>query len=80
MDKVEVRYRSGLGTPSMGDQAMRVNGEWLNWLSRRISHWLMIASVVVLNQSIGDWYSHAAVFDGSAAMIFSTAAVTAGSS
>jgi pimeloyl-ACP methyl ester carboxylesterase len=33
-----------------------------------------------LNQSTGDWYSHAAIFACCSAAIFSTAAVTAGSS
>jgi hypothetical protein len=34
---------------------------------------------IALNQSIGDWYTHAATLPCSAAAIFSTAAVTADS-
>jgi hypothetical protein len=33
-----------------------------------------------LNQSTGDWYTHAAIFACCSATIFSTASVTAGSS
>ena len=35
--------------------------------------------ISVLNQSTGDWYTHAAIFVCCSAAIFSTAAVTAGS-
>ena len=35
--------------------------------------------LAILNQSTGDWYTHAAIFACCSAAIFSTAAVTAGS-